>query len=179
MCGGGNGDDDGDDDDDDDDDSFSLESFEDDDDGRFFSLGRRFFNNRQLVGGGTGDRGFRVLLGGGGNAEGRGIGVGGLRSRGNFGTGFPVGGRVTCNPGEVLNAVGRCQQAVVSRKVYFFDAPDIPAVVAPPPNIPPPKVDYNYVFLRAPKQPEPLEPIVVPPPKKKTVLFPPVVRFST
>ncbi|MCL4142687.1 UNVERIFIED_CONTAM: hypothetical protein GTU68_005025, partial [Idotea baltica] len=84
---------------------------------------------------------------------------------GSFGSG---GG---CSQGLVRHVDGSCVQPTVSRNVYLYSAPRIQYKVGPRPEIPAPKVDYNVVFVRTPEGPQAIDPIVVPPPQQKTLVY--------
>ena len=66
---------------------------------------------------------------------------------------------------------GRCVKAVVTRNVFVYAAPFIPAKYEPPPPLPKPKINYNIVFLKTPKSGDPPEPITAPPPQQKTLVY--------
>ena len=76
-----------------------------------------------------------------------------------------------CPDGLAHNAEGQCVPPKVTRNVFVFAAPPVDNPIGPPPEVPPPKVDYNIVFVRTPETPEGLEPIVVPPPQQKTLVY--------
>ena len=60
----------------------------------------------------------------------------------------------------------------VTRNIYVYDAPQQEAAPrAAPRNIPKPKVYYNLVFVRTPKPNALSEPVVVPPPQQKTLIY--------
>ncbi|MCL4149120.1 UNVERIFIED_CONTAM: hypothetical protein GTU68_014252, partial [Idotea baltica] len=73
--------------------------------------------------------------------------------------------------GEVVNVDGSCVRPIVTKNVFLYAAPQQEVKYGPPPHIPPPKVDYNIVFVRTPEAPEGLDPIVVPPPQQKTLVY--------
>lgn len=76
-----------------------------------------------------------------------------------------------CRRGEVLNVDGKCTVPMVSRRTFLFNAPEQQLSYVPPPPIPPPKLEQNIVFIRAPEhQPGP-DPIVVPPPRQRHVVY--------
>ncbi|MCL4143794.1 UNVERIFIED_CONTAM: hypothetical protein GTU68_020619, partial [Idotea baltica] len=64
-----------------------------------------------------------------------------------------------------------CRSGVSSKTHLVFQGPPTSPVVGPPPDIPAPKVDYDVVFVRTPEQEEGAEPIVIPPPEKRTIVY--------
>nr|XP_027224183.1 pupal cuticle protein 36-like [Penaeus vannamei] len=77
-------------------------------------------------------------VGGIGDSGAGGIGDGGV------GVGGPVGG---CQDGQILHVDGSCVTPVITRKVYLYDAPQVPeGPGGPPPSVPPPKVEHNILF---------------------------------
>lgn len=76
-----------------------------------------------------------------------------------------------CGPGEVLRSDGMCVKAIITRNVYVYSSPEIIPTIPEPPPIPRPRINYNVVFVRTPDKPESLEPIVIPPPQQKTLVF--------
>ncbi|XP_047487236.1 pupal cuticle protein 36-like [Penaeus chinensis] len=102
----------------------------------------------------------------GGFADG---GVGGIGSNGDDGIGGSVGG---CQDGQILHVDGSCVTPVITRKVYLYDAPEVPAGPGgPPPSVPPPKVEHNILFVRVPEAAPPPEPIIVPPARQENVVY--------
>ncbi|MCL4148699.1 UNVERIFIED_CONTAM: hypothetical protein GTU68_025898, partial [Idotea baltica] len=121
------------------------------------------------LGGGVGvglNGGASILEGGFGGANN--VGGFGLRRYGSKSYSLPT---LPCGPGHYTNAVGVCEEAVITQNVFAFDGPDLPANVGPTPYIPRPRVDYNVVFVRTPNRPYPLDPIVVPPPQQQTLVY--------
>jgi len=123
--------------------------------------------------------------GGGGGFSG---GGGGGFSGGGFSGGFGDSGEIhvggggglgggyaapqkSCGPGEVLHVDGSCVHPHVTRNVFVYAAPKLQATYGPPPHIPKPRINYNVVFVRTPEHPGGLEPIVVPPPQQKTIVY--------
>lgn len=76
-----------------------------------------------------------------------------------------------CGGGQVRHVDGRCVSPQVSNRVFLYDAPPNEASVSPPVYIPKPKVERNIVFVRLPDAAQGPEPIVIPPPRQKHVLF--------
>ncbi|KAK7071726.1 hypothetical protein SK128_010425 [Halocaridina rubra] len=84
------------------------------------------------------------------------------------GPAFPVGG---CGPGEVLNVDGSCAVPLVTRNVFVYTAPSQGIVRGPPAAIPPPRQDYNIIFIRTPEHPGGPEPIIVGPPEQNNIVY--------
>ncbi|XP_047487234.1 probable H/ACA ribonucleoprotein complex subunit 1 [Penaeus chinensis] len=96
-------------------------------------------------------------------------GVGGIGNGGTGGAGGPVGG---CQDGQILHVDGSCVTPVITRKVYLYDAPEVPkGPGGPPPSVPPPKVEHNILFVRVPEAAPPPEPIIVPPARQENVVY--------
>ncbi|XP_076028429.1 uncharacterized protein LOC143017521 [Oratosquilla oratoria] len=90
-----------------------------------------------------------------------GVGVG-------FGGGHGVG---PCGVGEVRKVDGTCARPQVTRNFYVYDAPKQEEPILPPPHIPDPKIDYNLIFIRTPENQGQSDPIVIPPPEQRTVVY--------
>ncbi|XP_066974134.1 uncharacterized protein [Macrobrachium rosenbergii] len=85
---------------------------------------------------------------------------------------FPDGNAATsCGDGQVLHVDGRCVTPQVMRNIYVYDVPEQPRPVGPRPTIPLPKVDHNILFVRLPEGGGALEPIVIPPPQQKNIVY--------
>merc|ERR1712215_168838 len=78
---------------------------------------------------------------------------------------------ITCGEGEVLNVDGSCSRPVVTRNIFVYAAPEQPRPLPGPVEVPPPKVDYNIVFVRAPEGNAAQDPIIVPPPQQRTLVY--------
>merc|ERR1712121_191771 len=52
-----------------------------------------------------------------------------------------------------------------------YAAPEQPRAIPGPVEVPPPKVDYNIVFVRAPEGNAAQDPIIVPPPQQRTLVY--------
>merc|ERR550519_203341 len=85
------------------------------------------------------------------------------------GYGAPAGS--SCGQGEVLNVDGNCARPVVSKSVYVYHAPEQEVPYSYPPQVPPPKIEVDIVFVKTPEAADQDEPIVVPPPQKKTLVY--------
>ncbi|XP_064090455.1 ATP-dependent RNA helicase A-like [Macrobrachium nipponense] len=84
------------------------------------------------------------------------------------GPAFPVGG---CAEGEILNVDGTCALPQVTRNVFVYTAPAQPIHYGPPPPIPPPKQDFNIIFIRTPEVPIGPEPIILGPPEQNNIVY--------
>ncbi|CAL4117494.1 unnamed protein product, partial [Meganyctiphanes norvegica] len=97
------------------------------------------------------------------------------QSNGGYGAPPPsnggYGGGPSCRDGEVINVDGKCARPEVSRSVYVYHAPEQEVPYSYPPQVPPPKVEVDIVFVKTPEALEGQEPIVVPPPQKKTLVY--------
>ncbi|CAL4088822.1 unnamed protein product, partial [Meganyctiphanes norvegica] len=78
---------------------------------------------------------------------------------------------IICADGEVLHVDGNCVKPMVSRNIFVYAAPAVPKQQGPAPEIPKPKIEYNIVFVRTPEKAEGAEPIIVPPPQQKTLVY--------
>merc|ERR1711970_1716058 len=87
------------------------------------------------------------------------------------GLGNDLGAGITCGEGEVLNVDGSCSRPVVTRNIFVYAAPEQPRAIPGPVEVPPPKVDYNIVFVRAPEGNAAQDPIIVPPPQQRTLVY--------
>ena len=76
-----------------------------------------------------------------------------------------------CVDGEVPNVDGTCEKPVITKNFFLYAAPPREYEPPAPPRLPKPRVNYNVVFIRNPKQPEDLDPIVIPPPEQKTLVY--------
>ncbi|CAL4099316.1 unnamed protein product [Meganyctiphanes norvegica] len=97
--------------------------------------------------------------------------------QGGYQAPYPIGGSnvlgsgISCDEGEVLNVDGSCSRPVVTRNIFVYAAPEQPRPIQGPVSVPPPKVDYNIVFVRAPESNAAAEPIIVPPPQQRTLVY--------
>lgn len=76
-----------------------------------------------------------------------------------------------CPNGLATRADGQCVQPRVSRNIYLFNAPSPQVIVRPAKELPSPKIHYNYVFLNTPDAVNVANPIIVPPPQQKTLVY--------
>lgn len=80
--------------------------------------------------------------------------------------------RQSCGEGEVQQVDGTCARPIVNRRIFLYAAPPAQQVrTAPAGPLPQPKVDYNLVFVRTPGRTGDAKPIVIPPPKQKTLVY--------
>jgi len=105
-----------------------------------------------ISGGGSGG-GF---ISGGGHSGGDGVGI-------SFGDG--------CGAGQIRDAHGQCITPEVTRNLYLYAAPRQQIETRAPKHIPNPKVHLNYVFVRTEGGVGGAQPVVVPPPKQKTLVY--------
>ncbi|XP_063593757.1 uncharacterized protein LOC134770732 [Penaeus indicus] len=90
---------------------------------------------------------------------------------------FPYSGGGTslgagCEEGEVIQSDGTCAGPVISRKLYLFEAPEPPhQPTGPPSPLPRPKVNENHIYVRVPGDTPTPEPVVIPPPRRKTLVY--------
>ncbi|XP_063841069.1 uncharacterized protein LOC135089432 [Scylla paramamosain] len=84
---------------------------------------------------------------------------------------YPVlGGR--CPQGQVVHADGSCVVPEVTRDLYVFSIPDTPRRPSKPlPTLPPPRVQEHVLFIRAPEGGHAAQPLLVPPPAQKSVVY--------
>ncbi|CAL4173010.1 unnamed protein product, partial [Meganyctiphanes norvegica] len=76
-----------------------------------------------------------------------------------------------CGKGEIRHVDGKCTRLEVSRSIYVYHAPEQEESYLPAPEVPAPKIEVDIVFVKAPEAAEEAEPIVVPPPQKKTLVY--------
>ncbi|XP_042219246.1 pupal cuticle protein 36a-like [Homarus americanus] len=84
------------------------------------------------------------------------------------GPGFSGG---SCGAGQIRHVDGSCVTPTVTRNLYVYTAPDVPHTTGPRPDIPPPRVEHNVIFIRAPEGGFGLQPVVVPPPQQRNVVY--------
>ncbi|XP_066986811.1 uncharacterized protein [Macrobrachium rosenbergii] len=77
-----------------------------------------------------------------------------------------------CADGQVLHVDGQCVTPLITRSIYLFNVPQQASKAAgPPPPVPLPKVDHNVIFVRVPEDQRGPDPIVVPPPQQKNIVY--------
>ena len=76
-----------------------------------------------------------------------------------------------CPEGEVLNVMGQCVEAEIIRNLFVFGTPknEVPETTKPP--LPKPKIKFNILFVKTPEKDEGKDPIIVPPPREKTLVY--------
>jgi len=87
---------------------------------------------------------------------------------GSGGRGLSFGG---CANGEARAFDGSCVKAKVTRNLFLYTAPKHQIETLKPKDIPSPKVHVNYVFVRTQDNISSRKPVVVPPPKQKTLVY--------
>nr|XP_027224221.1 uncharacterized protein LOC113816359 [Penaeus vannamei] len=76
---------------------------------------------------------------------------------------------VGCEEGEIIHSDGTC---VIRKNLYLFEAPEQPyQPIGPPPALPRPKLNQNHIYVRVPEEPPTPEPVVLPPPRRKTLVY--------
>lgn len=75
-----------------------------------------------------------------------------------------------CGHGTILNLLGKCVPPKVSRKIFFYKSPSLPPVKVRTPDIPEPKITYNYVFVKTADSVLGPKPVVVPATQQKTLV---------
>ncbi|CAL4122760.1 unnamed protein product, partial [Meganyctiphanes norvegica] len=77
-----------------------------------------------------------------------------------------------CRIGLVPNARGACVQPEVTRNLFVYAAPKMSHDSRnKSADVPRPKIEYNLVFVKTPKGNYNGEPIIVPPPQQKTLVY--------
>ncbi|XP_042219321.1 uncharacterized protein LOC121864299 isoform X1 [Homarus americanus] len=76
-----------------------------------------------------------------------------------------------CEGGKVLRTDGVCVFPKVYQHLFVYDAPALPEVPAPPPQIPTPEIMTNIVFIRGPEPVQEPDPIIVAPPRNENVVY--------
>ncbi|XP_066974149.1 uncharacterized protein DDB_G0283357-like [Macrobrachium rosenbergii] len=83
-----------------------------------------------------------------------------------------VGSAGGCPDGQTRHVDGRCVTPEVMRNVFVYAAPEISRTGnAEPANIPLPKVEHNIVFIRTDELASRNDPIIIPPPQKKHIIY--------
>ncbi|XP_047487181.1 uncharacterized protein LOC125037989 [Penaeus chinensis] len=87
-------------------------------------------------------------------------------------TGITSGGVAECQEGEIQHVDGSCVLPKITRKVFVFSVPKQEQERADDiPNLPPPRVEHNVLFVRLPKGGFGPEPIVIPPPRQENIIY--------
>lgn len=76
----------------------------------------------------------------------------------------------SCGEGQVCLVDGSCVKPQVKRNLYVFRAPDLAPIVGPRPHVFPPREEH-ILFIHTPRGVLGPEPIVVPPPHQKNVVY--------
>nr|XP_045581431.1 pupal cuticle protein 36a-like [Procambarus clarkii] len=117
----------------------------------------------------------------GGGAGSFGGGAGSFGGGGGFGSGVgSFGGSqfsghsssvVSCGQGQVRHVDGSCVTPQVTRNLFLYKVPSATPIIGPRPNVPPPRVEDNILFIQYPEELLSQEPIVVPPPQQRNVVY--------
>lgn len=83
----------------------------------------------------------------------------------------PVAGPISCQDGHVALSDGSCVEPIVRRNLFVYRAPAVSPIVGPRPDVPPPRVEHNVVFIHTPNNLFGNDPVVVPPPQQKNVIY--------
>ncbi|XP_053627679.2 uncharacterized protein [Cherax quadricarinatus] len=78
---------------------------------------------------------------------------------------------VSCGHGQVRHVDGSCITPQVTRNLFLYKVPPATPIVAPRPNVPPPRVEDNILLIQFPEELLGQEPIVVPPPQQRNVVY--------
>jgi len=76
-----------------------------------------------------------------------------------------------CGNGQIRGSDGGCITPQITRNLYLYAAPAMRVETLPARNLPNPKVHLNYVFVRTENAVGGSRPVVVPPPKQKTLVY--------
>jgi len=76
-----------------------------------------------------------------------------------------------CNGDEVRNVLGACVLPEISRNIFVYAAPKVIPSPTPRPILPKPEVHYDFVFVKTADQDKQNDPILVPPPQQKTLVY--------
>ncbi|KAA0202752.1 Cuticle Protein Tweedle [Hyalella azteca] len=98
---------------------------------------------------------------------------GGFLSNGNQGNHqAPVELGQSCGEDEVRHVDGSCVRPIINRRIFVYAAPPAQRIeTLAPKSLPQPKVDYNFVFVRTQQQVQGAQPVVLPPPQQKTLVY--------
>ncbi|XP_063841091.1 uncharacterized protein LOC135089439 [Scylla paramamosain] len=77
----------------------------------------------------------------------------------------------SCGEGQVRHVDGGCVTPQVTTNLYVYRAPNVAPIIGPRPNVGPPRLEHNIVFIHTPNGLFSQEPIVVPPPQQKNVVY--------
>lgn len=77
-----------------------------------------------------------------------------------------------CPEGEIRHVDGSCVTPEITRKVFVFSVPKhARTATVSLPNLPPPRVEHNVLFVRLPEGGAGPDPIVVLPPRQENVIY--------
>ncbi|XP_042219327.1 uncharacterized protein LOC121864303 [Homarus americanus] len=129
-----------------------------------FSGGSGFSGSSRFPGGSGffGDSGFSggsVFSGGSGISGGSGF------------SGGPGPFDSSCGGGQVRHVDGSCVTPQVTRNLFRYRVPPATPILGARPNVPPPRVEDNILFIEFPEELLHQDPIVVPPPQQRNVVY--------
>ncbi|MCL4154723.1 UNVERIFIED_CONTAM: hypothetical protein GTU68_012865, partial [Idotea baltica] len=78
---------------------------------------------------------------------------------------------INCPEGQALDGTGVCVQAEIGQNVFIYNGPAIEPSYQPTPYVPRPRIEYNIVYVHTPEQPAGPDPIVIPPPKQRYIVY--------
>ncbi|MCL4135223.1 UNVERIFIED_CONTAM: hypothetical protein GTU68_026804, partial [Idotea baltica] len=76
-----------------------------------------------------------------------------------------------CRPKHARNSLGVCVEADVTQTTFVYEGHPVTYPEEPAYEVPIPRVEFNILFLRAPEPQPHNDPIVVPPPLRRTVVY--------
>ena len=76
-----------------------------------------------------------------------------------------------CGKGLLVDLNGECVEPLITRNIFLYAAPKIESLRRTRIAAPKPKLEYNIVFVRNPVSELGFEPIIVPPPQQKTLVY--------
>lgn len=86
--------------------------------------------------------------------------------------GITSGGIAECQEGEIRHVDGSCVLPKITRKVFVVSVPKQEQERADIiPNLPPPRVEHNVLFVRLPEGGFGPEPVVIPPPRQENIIY--------
>nr|XP_045581429.1 YEATS domain-containing protein 2-like [Procambarus clarkii] len=138
--------------------------------GQGFSIGSSSAGFGSIGGGAGSFGGGAGSFGGGAGSFGGGVGSfgGGAGSIGGSQFSSSV---VSCGQGQVRHVDGSCVTPQVTRNLFLYKVPSATPIIGPRPNVPPPRVEDNILFIQYPEELLSQEPIVVPPPQQRNVVY--------
>ncbi|XP_042219326.1 pupal cuticle protein 36-like [Homarus americanus] len=121
--------------------------------------------------GGSGFSGSSGFSGGLGISGGSGFSGGSGISGGSGFSGGPGPFDSSCGGGQVRHVDGSCVTPQVTRNLFRYRVPPATPILGARPNVPPPRVEDNILFIEFPEELFNQEPIVVPPPQQRNVVY--------